>query len=232
MALDFTHFEVLSFDCYGTLIDWETGILGALRPLLAQHGKQVGDEQLLELYGELEEKIEAGPYQRYREVLRAVVHALGKRLGFEATAAEADSLPSSLGAWPPFPDTVAALGRLKSRYQLAIISNTDDDLFAVTAKRLAVPFDFVVTAQQVGSYKPAHGNFLRALGRMAKPKERQLHCAQSLYHDIAPTRALGIANVWVNRRHGKPGTGATHAANAVPDLEVPDLKTLADLAGV
>lgn len=230
--LDFKQFEVLSFDCYGTLIDWETGILGALRPLIAQHGKQVADEALLELYGELEAKLETGPYQRYREILRAVVRGLGERLGFEASAAEADSLPSSLGAWPPFPDTIAALKRLKSRYQLAIISNTDDDLFALTAKRLAVPFDFVITAQQVGSYKPAHGNFLRTLGRMGKPKERQLHCAQSLFHDIAPTHALGIANVWVNRRHGKPGAGATHAASAAPDLEVPDLKTLADLAGV
>lgn len=230
--LDYGAFEALTFDCYGTLIDWETGLLSALRPLVAQHGKSIADHALLELYGELEAQLEAGPYQHYREILRAVVRGLGERLGFEPSAAEADSLPASLGGWPPFPDTVAALRRLKSRYQLAIISNTDDDLFAATAKRLVVPFDFITTAQQVGSYKPARNNFLRALGRIGKPKERLLHCAQSLFHDIAPTHALGITNVWVNRRHGKAGAGATHPAAVAPDLEVPDLKTLADLAGL
>src|SRR3954454_21609058 len=120
MALDFTKFEVLTFDCYGTLIDWETGILGALRPLAAAHGKSLEDAELLdgfilETYGELEAKIEAGPYKKYREVLRQVVRGFGERLGFAATEAEMDALPDSLGKWPPFPDTVAALRRLKSK---------------------------------------------------------------------------------------------------------------------
>src|SRR3954469_24330442 len=156
MALDFKKFEVLTFDCYGTLIDWETGIAGALRPLVAAHpskdGTPISDAELLAIYGELEARAEAGEYRRYREVLREVVRGLGERLGFRASEAEMDALPESLGEWPPFPDTVAALRRLKSRYKLAIISNTDDELFAQTAKRFRdaegeVPFDAVITAQ-------------------------------------------------------------------------------------
>ena len=226
--LDFKSFEVLTFDCYGTLIDWETGILGALRPLVAKHGKKVSDQELLALYGELEARVEAGEYKRYREILRQVVRAMGERFGFQATEAEMDSLPDSLGAWPPFPDTVAALRRLKSRYQLAILSNTDDDLFAQTAKRLEVPFDFVITAQQAGSYKPSLNNFRLALKRVGRPKEKVLHVGQSRHHDIAPAHELGLKNVLVTRR----GHGATLANAAQPDLEVPDLKTLADRAGV
>ena len=228
MALDFSKFEVLTFDCYGTLIDWETGILGALRPLLAKHAKQLPDEQLLTLYGELEAQIEAGPYRRYREVLRRVVRGMGERLGFTPSEADMDSLPESLGAWPPFPDTVAALRRLKARHRLAIISNTDDDLFAQTAKLLEVPFDAVITAQQAGSYKPSLNNFRIALERLGVPKEKVLHVGQSRHHDIAPAREMGLKNVLVRRR----GRGAVLANAAQPDLEVPDLRTLADRAGV
>ncbi|MDP9267402.1 MAG: haloacid dehalogenase type II [Acidobacteriota bacterium] len=232
MSLDFSQFDVLTFDCYGTLIDWETGILGALRPLLAKHGKELSDDELLGLYGEVEARIEAGPYLRYREVLRQVVRGMGERIGFAATEAEMDSLPESLGAWPPFPDTVAALRRLKSRYRLAIISNTDDDLFAQTAKLLegaeGVPFDAVITAQQAGSYKPSLNNFRVALERLGVGKEKVLHVAQSRHHDIAPAREMGIKSVLVTRR----GRGAVLANDAQPDLEVPDLKALADRAGV
>jgi 2-haloacid dehalogenase len=228
MSLDFSQFEVLTFDCYGTLIDWETGILAALRPLAAGHGAKLSDAELLALYGELEARIEAGPYQRYREVLRGVVRGMGERLGFAASEKEMDSLPDSLGAWPPFPDTVAALRRLKTRYKLAIISNTDDDLFEQTAKLLQVPFDDVITAQQAGSYKPSHNNFHLALKRLGVAKEKVLHVAQSRHHDIAPSHELGIKNVLVTRR----GRGAVLENAAQPDLEVPDLKTLADTAGV
>ena len=121
---------------------------------------------------------------------------------------------------------------LHSRYRLAIVSNVDDDLFAATALRLGVAFDWIVTAQQARSYKPASANFQLALERIGLPRERVLHVAQSLYHDIAPANALGLASVWVNRRHGRAGGGATPAATATPDLEVPDLQTLARAAGV
>lgn len=227
--LDFRRFRVLTFDCYGTLIDWESGILAALRPLLAAHGKSLADEKLLELYGELEAEAEAGEYQSYRKILEAVARGVGRRLGFEASEQEARSLPESLKNWKPFPDTVAALKKLRSRYKLAIVSNTDDDLFADTARLLEVPFDWVITAQQARSYKPSHRNFKLALECIALPSEQVLHCAQSIYHDIVPARALGLATVWVNRR-GAKGGGATKAAQGQPDLELPDLKTLAEMA--
>ena len=227
--LDFRRFRVLTFDCYGTLIDWESGILAALGPLLEAHGKSLADDKLLELFGELEAEAEAGEYQSYRKVLEGVARGVGRRLGFEASEQEARALPESLKHWPPFPDTVAALGKLKSRFKLAIVSNTDDDLFADTARLLEVPFDWVVTAQQAGSYKPSHRNFKLALERIALPPNQVLHCAQSIYHDIVPARELGLATVWVNRR-GSKGGGATKAAQGRPDVEVPDLKTLAEMA--
>ena len=119
---------------------------------------------------------------------------------------------------------------MKQRYRLAVISNTDDDLFAQTARALEVPFDFVITAEQVGAYKPSTKNFTYALDKVGVAKERWLHVAQSRFHDVAPARSLGLATVWVNRRSGKPGHGATAASDATPDLEVPNLKSLADLA--
>ncbi|HSE49363.1 MAG TPA: haloacid dehalogenase type II [Terriglobales bacterium] len=219
---------MLTFDCYGTLIDWETGILGALRPLVKAHGKTLSDRELLEVYGELEAEVERGPYRKYRVVLREVVRGFGERLGFAAGEAEMDALPDSLGQWPPFPDTVAALRRLKAKHKLAIISNTDDALFAETAKLLEVPFDAVITAEQCRSYKPSLNNFRVALERLGVEKEKVLHCGQSRHHDIAPAKQLGLANVLVTRR----GQGAVVANAAQPDLEVPNLKTLADRAGV
>lgn len=227
--LDLRRFRVLTFDCYGTLIDWERGILAALGPLLAAHGKSLADEKLLELYGELEAEAEAGEYQSYRKVLEGVARGVGRRLGFESSEQEARSLPESLKNWQPFPDTVAALKKLKSRYKLAIVSNTDDDLFADTARLLEVSFDWVITAQQARSYKPSHRNFKLALERIALPPDQVLHCAQSIYHDVIPARELGLATVWVNRR-GAKGGGATKAAQGQPELEVPDLKTLAEMA--
>jgi 2-haloacid dehalogenase len=228
--MDFAAYSVLTFDCYGTLIDWESGIRKALRPFLDAHGVALDDAELLEQYARFEEQIEAGPYRKYRDVLRGVVRNFGEQFGFTPSPAEADALPNSLSDWPPFPDTVAALRTLKQRYRLAILSNTDDDLFPETAKRLQVPFDYVITAEQVGSYKPSHRNFEAALARIGLPKEQILHVAQSLYHDIAPAKALGIANVWINRRHAVHGFGATVPAEATPDLELPDLRSLAALA--
>jgi 2-haloacid dehalogenase len=211
-------------------VDWENGILEALHPILAAHHRHLSDEGILELYGALEANAEAGDYRPYREVLQDVVRKFGVRLGFTPTPDQVQSLPESLQHWKPFPDTVAALRRLKGRYQLAIVSNVDDDLFAHTARQLEVPFDHIITAQQARSYKPSLNNFRLALERIGLPAERILHVAQSLYHDVAPAKELGIANVWINRRAGKRGTGATLAVAAQPDLEVPDLATLAVLA--
>lgn len=227
--LDFDRYSVLTFDCYGTLIDWESGILNALRPIFANRGISVPDNELLERYGEIEAQLESGAYKSYRQILRECVAGLGLRYNFSPTAAEMDMLPNSLQYWQPFPDTVQALRRLKTRYRLAVISNVDDDLFAASAKRLETAFDHVITASQIQSYKPSHNNFERALERIGVPREQVLHVAQSIYHDIVPARALGIASVWVNRRKGLSGSGATLPAEGRPDLEVPDVKSLADL---
>jgi 2-haloacid dehalogenase len=230
--LDFAHFECLTFDCYGTLIDWETGILTALKPILLAQDRRLGDEEILAIYGELESEIEAGEYRRYRDVLRMVTERIAARLSFTLHAEESNALPESLKRWPPFSDTVEALRRLKSRYKLAIVSNTDDDLFAQTAKLLEVPFDYLITAEQAKSYKPSHRNFELALRRIGLPKEKILHCAQSVFHDIVPARELGIANVWVNRRFGREGPGATVPAHAIPDATVASLNELVSLAAV
>ena len=231
-ALDLSLFSHLTFDCYGTLIDWESGLLRALRPLLAAHlATPPTDDELLALYAAIETAIESGPYRPYREVLAQVVRDLGAHLGFAPSPSEAAALAESVQGWPPFPDTAAALLRLGWRYRLVVVSNIDDDLFAATAARLQVSFADVITAQQARSYKPSAANFQLALARIGVPKQQVLHVAQSLYHDIAPASALGLATAWIDRRKGRTGSGATPAVQAVPDLEVPDLKTLADLLG-
>jgi len=223
--LDFPRFRAITFDCYGTLIDWETGLLGALRPVLRAHGSKLRDEQILALYAELEPAAQ-NPYRRYREVLQEVMRGFGKRLGFQVSEAEARSLPDSLKDWQPFPDTVDALQKLQARFRLAIISNTDDDLFAGTAPHLQVKFDQVITAEQAGAYKPSLAPFRLALERLGLQKEQVLHAGQSVYHDVVPARSLGLATVLVRRR----GSGATRVLADKPDLEVPDLQTLASLA--
>jgi len=228
--LDFAQFQLLTFDCYGTLIDWESGIFSALHPILAAHGKTISDSALLRLYSELESDAEQGEFHTYREVLEAVVRGFGNRLGFTPTENQIRSLPDSLASWRPFPDTVAALRQLKARYQLAIISNVDDDLFAATGRRLAVTFDHVITAQQARAYKPSLQIFKLAEQRTGVASARWLHVGQSIYHDVIPAKSLGIATAWVNRPSPRPGAGAAKAAEGEPDLEVPDLKTLAQLA--
>jgi 2-haloacid dehalogenase len=226
--INLDQFEVLTFDVYGTLIDWETGILRALRPVFAAHGVDLPAEPALELYGELESQAERGEYHDYKSVLSLVLLGFGERLGFTPTPAELDAFSQSVRDWPAFPDSPAALRRLHQKYRLAVISNIDDDLFAVSEQKLGVQFDWVITARQARSYKPSLNNFRLAFERIGVPQERILHVAQSLYHDIVPANSLGLATVWVNRRRGRPGFGATPPANAQPGLEVPDLQSLAD----
>jgi len=224
-SLDFNQFTALTFDCYGTLIDWETGLLGALRPLLRSHGQDLSDAQILDIHGELEPKAQ-NPYQRYHQVLADVAHGFGERLGFSVSNAEAESLPESLRNWQPFPDTRAALENLKTKYTLAIISNTDDDFFEASARHLQVKFDDIITAQQAKAYKPSLAPFHLALQRLGLPAKRVLHVGQSVYHDVLPAQSLGIATALVYRR----GFGATRPTEGTPDLKVPDLQTLASLA--
>jgi 2-haloacid dehalogenase len=227
--LDFSQYRVLTFDCYGTLIDWERGILNALRPVLDRHGISMSDDEALELFGELESAAERGPYLPYHEVLTVVLAKFAERLGFALADDERLALADSVGGWPPFPDTVEGLQTLARHFQLVILSNVDDNLFAESARHLKTEFADVITAQQVGSYKPNPRNFEVALERVGVPKEQVLHVAQSLFHDIEPANDIGLTTVWVNRRHDRPGFGATPEASARPDLEVPDLRTLAQM---
>src|ERR1700681_3801097 len=234
MPMDFSQFTAISFDCYGTLIDWESGILPVLRGVLGSHGhsQSLSDAAILELYGEFEAEAESGSYRGYRDVLQSVVRAFADRLHFEASSAEIRSLHGSVHAWPPFADTVSALRELQKRYKLVVISNIDDDLFAETRKYLDVEFDGVITAEQARSYKPSINNFQMALRKLALSPDRLLHAAQSIYHDIVPARSLGISTVWVNRKSARPGMGAVRGSAALAsekraDLEVPDLAGLA-----
>lgn len=230
--IEFNHYEVLSFDCYGTLIDWESGILAALKPVLAIRSIDLDDEQILELYSEVEPEAEEGEFVKYREVFVRVMREIGRRLGFMPSPPELNCLVESLKNWMSFPDTVEALESLKKKFKLAIISNIDDDLFSLSAEHLRVEFDWVITAEQVKSYKPSLCNFQFAIKRTGVPPEKILHVAQSIYHDIIPAKALGLSTVWVNRRKGKKGSGATPLVIGHPDLEVPDLKTLVSIIGL
>ncbi len=229
MNLD--QFECLSFDCYGTIIDWEEGLLAALHPILKAHRVSAGDNALLELFAKAESEIEAGPYRSYRDVLEAVLVDIGKEVGFEPSLDELAHFPMSVKDWPTFPDSAQALRALSTKYQLIILSNIDDELFRYSERVLKVKFDNVFTAQQIGSYKPSMRNFEYLIQNAVVPAHKLLHVAQSLFHDIVPAKKAGLSTVWVNRRMGKDGYGATLPAVAEPDLTVPDLRTLAVLAG-
>ncbi len=227
--LDFSQFEWISFDCYGTLVDWETGISGAVGEVLESRGMRMPRGEILGLFAEVEPRVQQGSegFLRYREVLWRVMDLMGRELGVEFSESELGCLADTLPGWPVFPDTVGALTELKERYRLAVISNVDDDLFAKTAEGLGVEFDAVVTAEEVRSYKPELRNFEVAMGRMGVEKERWLHVAESLFHDIGPANRLGIASVWVNRADRG---GGTRRSDAVPDMVVPDLAALAGIA--
>jgi 2-haloacid dehalogenase len=229
--VNFSKAKLLTFDCYGTLIDWESGIFSALRPVLTAHGKSISDAELLALYGEFEAKIESGPYSQYREVLRSVVRAFGERLEFVPTQGEMDGLPDSVPRWQPWPDTVAALKRLATKFRLSIISNIDNEMFARTRERLPLEFDSVTTAQEARCYKPGPEIFQMALRKASVTRDQIVHVGQSIYHDVLPAQALGLATVWVNRPSPRTGVGAVKPASGKPDLEVPDVATLAERAG-
>ena len=226
--LDFGRFEWVSFDCYGTLVDWETGISTAVAGALEAHGVHKTRAEVLALFADAEPRVQSsGEYLEYRRVLRGVMAMIGAETGVGLTESELGCLADTLPDWPVFPDVLDALRALKARYKLAIISNVDDDLFARTAQGLGVEFDAVVTSQQARSYKPDLSNFDLALERMGAGKERWLHVGESLYHDIGPANRLGVASVWVNRADRGGGTRHT---DAVPDLVVPDLAALAEMA--
>ena len=232
-GLDPDRFDLLTFDCYGTLVDWEAGIINATAPACRAHARSPSDAAVLAAFGDAEHVVQEERYRTYREVLALTFDRMGHALGFRPTARECDVFAASVGDWPAFPDTIEALHRLGARYRLGIVSNVDDDLFAETRKKLDIDFDWVVTAQQVGSYKPAPAHFEEMVLRSGIPRARSLHVAQSLFHDIGPAAVLGYATVHVNRPSRGGGSGATPAApGARPDATVTDMAGVARLLGV
>jgi 2-haloacid dehalogenase len=229
-----SQFAALTFDCYGTLIDWESGMLAALRPSFAPRRPDLSDEALLEAHGRFEHEFEAAhPKMLYSEILRRTYLALAADSGISADEAEAARYAASIRDWPAFPDTAAALQYLKRHYKLVILSNVDRASFRFSLPKLGVEFDAVLTAEEIGSYKPDRRNFhymISKLAEMGVPKERVLHTAQSLFHDHVPAKELGLATAWINRRHGKSGAGAAQPAAAVkPDFVV---KSMAEFAAL
>jgi 2-haloalkanoic acid dehalogenase type II len=213
-------FDVITFDCYGTLIDWEGGISRAFTEAAESAGHAVAGDDALAAYGEIEPRVESGAYRSYREVLRETARQVAAKVGWNLSPEQAEFLPASLPSWPPFPDTGPALLALADAgLSLGILSNVDDALLAATLRHFPVHFDLLVTAEQVGSYKPAQGHFLAARQRIG---ERQwLHAAQSYFHDVAPAKALGIPVAWVNRK------GEAAGPDGAPSLETSDLAELA-----
>jgi len=234
--MELTDFEALSFDCYGTLIDWEAGIAAVLRGWAARRGLQLDDEQLLLAYSTHEAAAELEhPAAPYPDILARSMRGLGAELGAEVTDDDAHALAISVPDWPAFPDSHDALTRLGKRYRLIILSNIDRDSFAASNRRLGVDFTSVITAQDVGSYKPSPRNFdalLAERDRLGIGEGRLLHVAQSLFHDHVPARQAGLPTVWINRRHDRPGWGATPApaAGVRPDWTFPSMLAFADAA--
>lgn len=229
--IDFNEVQALTFDCYGTLIDWESGITAALAPVLRDRGAiPFSVDQLLQAYAAAESRIESGPYLPYRQVLAQVTRELADQ--FRATLAPGDDalLVSSIRNWPAFPDTAAALAALSNRFKLIILSNIDRDLFEFSRPKLGVVFADIITAEDVRANKPAPNHFREVLNRTGLSPRQIGHVAQSLYHDIAVASPLGMQTVWINRRHNQPGPGATPPATATADLVLPSLAELARIA--
>ncbi len=231
-------FRVLSFDCYGTLIDWERGLSTALQPLWdANPGVERDPAKALRAFARLEpEHQAAAPGMPYEAVLAAVHRELAEALGLQTTAALGEAFGASIPDWPAFPDSTAALRVLQTRYKLVILSNVSRAGIEASVARLGVPFDLILTAEDVGSYKPDPANFRAMLARIQDdlgvgPTE-VVHVAQSLFHDHVPARALGLANVWIDRQQLADGGdwGATACVDERPeaDYRFVTLEALAD----
>ncbi|MGD2217209.1 MAG: HAD hydrolase-like protein [Gemmatimonadales bacterium] len=211
------HWETLSFDCYGTLVDWVGGITRAFSEAAARDGVELAAQDVMAAYHELEREVQTDTYRSYREVLAETALRVATELGWPLAPERAGFLAESLSNWPVFADTRPALERLKSRYKLAILSNIDDDLLGATVRGIGVEFDWTVTAQRVCSYKPGHAHFLAALERVDGGRRRLLHVAQSKFHDIRPCAELGVDCVWVNRQREELDEGL-EPVHVVKDL--------------
>ena len=227
---DVTKFTTLTFDCYGTLIDWERGILAELRPWLDRHGRRdLDDNTVLETFGAVEAACEAEtPGKLYPEILAEALRRLADRWRIKAGKDEATGFGQSVGRWPAFADSATSLQYLKRYYKLVILSNVDRASFTRSKEKLGVEFDRILTAEDIGSYKPSLRNFEYALGDLQRSlgtsKGDILHTAQSIFHDVVPARSVGLATMWINRRKSVGGWGATPAPEAPGGLATPDIE--------
>ena len=229
-----TDFDALSFDCYGTLIDWEAGIGSVLRDWADRRGLDLTTEELLVAYADQEAQAERDhPTDAYPLILSRAMRSLGEALDAEVDDDDAHALATSVPDWPAFPDSADALQRLAKHYKLIILSNIDNESFAASNERLGVTFDAILTAQDISSYKPSEANFDaldRQVDAMGIPRSKLLHVAQSLFHDHVPAKTRGMATVWINRRHADPGWGATPdpGADVTPDWTFTSMAEFAD----
>jgi len=227
-------FKVLSFDCYGTLMDWETGITQALQPLLARSGKALSSDQVLETFARLEAAQEKEtPSMIYSELLGVVHTRMAKEWDTEPITQESEAFGNSIPNWPAFADSPEALQYLKQHYKLVILSNVDRESFKTSNKRLQVEFDYIFTAQDIGSYKPNLRNFkymLQRLGAEGYQRHEILHTAESLFHDHVPANQVGLATAWIHRRHSQAGFGATRPPESAPkyDFRFTSMKEMAE----
>jgi 2-haloalkanoic acid dehalogenase type II len=221
--MNITDFKALTFDCYGTLIDWEAGMLTALEPLAARSSPPRSREDILQAYA-LHEAAQQHytPTLRYSQLLAVVYKRLAENWQSQAPWSECVAFGQSLRNWPAFEDSAAALAYLKGHYRLFILSNVDNESFAHSNARLGVEFDGIMTAEDIGSYKPSPRNFEYLLQRLESQgirKEQILHVAQSLFHDHKPANEIGLASCWINRRHARAGSGATRSPDAMPHYD-------------
>jgi 2-haloacid dehalogenase len=231
--MNLAEYKALSFDCYGTLIDWESGMLGVLRPWAESVGLDLDDEQLLSAYAGSERAAERDdPPARYPDILAESFRRVGRALGRPVEESWASRLADSVPDWPAFPDSADALNSLAEHYRLIILSNVHRDGFAASNRRLNGTFAAVITAEDVGAYKPAENHFRaldRMLGELGIDRGELVHVAQSLYHDHVPARREGLRSVWINRRHDRPGWGATPEPEEAWSYDV-EFPSMADFA--
>jgi 2-haloacid dehalogenase len=218
-----TDFTTLTFDCYGTLIDWESGMIEALKPLTSRAARKLARNQILETHGRIEAMQERQtPAKNYRLLLATVYKRMAEEWGVHAPWEECLAYGRSVGNWPAFEDTATALQYLKKYYKLVILSNVDNESFQLSNRRLGVEFDAICTAEDIGTYKPSPRNFeylLEALGQLGVEKRQILHTAESLFHDHRPANHFGIASCWIYRRHAQEGFGATRDPGEMPHVD-------------
>ena len=226
-------FDTLTFDCYGTLIDWETGIFNGRRPLLDKVPRTLSRDDVLEAHARHESSQQKyTPGMRYRDLLPIVYKRMAEEWGCPATFDECAAYGRSVRDWPTFPDSAEALRYLKAHYKLVILSNVDNESFSYSQAKLGVAFDAILTAEDIGSYKPAARNFdymLEKLHAMGVHKNRILHTAESMFHDHRPAKDAGLASCWIYRRHGQEGFGATMHPGTLPPYDF-RFNSMADLA--